>query len=744
MAKQKAAPPKRITKKELRRLILSTFESNPKASLNYKQLAAPLGVKDDATRRLIADVLRELAEEGRLLEPSTGRYRLNVDANCPHGLLLMNADGSATVRLADGREVLVLPADQARALHGDTVELQLLRRRRATDALQGQVLRVLERTQRSFVGCIYFDPDGIVVEPESRTMPYTMLIGPEAVGGARHGQKVLVVFDSWPDHQPAPNGRVVEVLGDPGIHEVEMHAILAEYELPYRFPDDLNRLAEAIEPGITPEECARRRDMRGVPTLTIDPADAQDFDDALSLQMLPNGHIEVGVHIADVTHYVRPGTPIDEEAAQRATSVYLVDRCVPMLPERLSNYICSLRPNEDKLCFSAIFELNEQAEVLGQWFGRTVIRSTRRFAYEEAQQVIESGQGDMLHEIMTMHQLAQQLRRRRFEQGAISFERVEVKFNLDAHGHPVGVYFKESKEANQLIEEFMLLANRRVAEQVGLAMSRQRQLPFVYRIHDRPNPEKLASFRTFVAQFGYTLEGRNDRQIGQSMNKLIARAHGRSEQNLIETLALRTMAKARYSTNNIGHYGLAFDHYTHFTSPIRRYPDMMVHRLLAHYLDGGHPQNADEIEAQCVYATSQEIRAADAERASIKYKQVEFLADKRGQRFMGTVSGVTSFGMFVELVDSQCEGLVALRDLTDDYYHFDEDSYSLVGEHTGRVFQLGQQLMVEVYRTNLERKQVDFRLVDMPQEGSRNQGRQRFYNPPDKQMSKKGKKGKKK
>ena len=729
MAKPKNAPSRRITKKELRLSILGIFEANPSTSLNYKQLAARLTVKDDPTRRLITEVLRELADEGRLAEPSTGKYRLAADASRTTGLLLMNPDGTGTVRTSNGTEVLIGPRSLSHALHGDTVEIGIHRQAKRAATIEGDVLQVLERTQREFVGCIYFDPDAIRVSPEGSTLPYEIEIPPQATRGAKHGQKVIIRIDGWPERSPSPQGRVVEVLGAPGLHEVEMHAILAEYELPYRFPDGLTRLAEAIEPGITPQECARRRDMRGVPTLTIDPADAQDFDDALSLQTLPNGHIEVGVHIADVTHYVRPGTPIDDEAAQRATSVYLVDRCVPMLPEHLSNYICSLRPNEDKLCFSAIFELNEQAEVQSQWFGRTVIRSCRRFAYEEAQQVIETRQGDMHSEILTMHRLAQQLRSRRFERGAIAFERVEVKFDLDQHGHPVGVFFKESKEANQLIEEFMLLANRRVAEFVGRELSRRRELPFVYRIHDRPNSEKLAAFRTFVARFGYSLEGRSDRQIGRSMNQLIARARGRIEQNMIETLALRTMAKARYSTNNIGHYGLAFDHYTHFTSPIRRYPDMLVHRLLALYLEGQASANADALEAQCAYATSQEIRATEAERASIKYKQVEFLADKRGQRFMGTISGVTSFGMFVELVDSQCEGLVALRDLTDDYYTFDEESYSLVGERTGRVFQLGQQLMVEVYRTSLERKQVDFRVVGIDETQQAHGGRTKPQKP---------------
>ncbi len=740
-SKQPAAKPQRITKKELRMAIASIFASQPKTPLNYKQLAAALGVKDDPTRRLINDVLREMEADGRLVEPSTGKYRLAADANRATGLLLMNADGTATVRLPDGTEVSIPQHNLNRALHGDTVEIDIRRRRhrQAPDTTEGDVLQVIERTQREFVGCIYFDPDAIRVSPEGKNLPYEVEIDPKSINGAKHGQKVIFRVDDWPERSQSPQGHVVEVLGDAGVHEVEMHAILAEFELPYHFPAELDRLADAIEPGITPEECARRRDMRGVPTLTIDPADAKDFDDALSLQTLPNGNIEVGVHIADVTHYVQPSTPIDDEAAQRATSVYLVDRCVPMLPERLSNFVCSLRPDEDKLCFSVVYELNSKAEVLNKWIGRTVIRSNRRFAYEEAQQVIETGQGDMLHEIMTMHQLAQQLRTQRFKQGAIAFERVEVKFHLDEHGHPVGVYFKESKEANQLIEEFMLLANRTVAEFVGRELSRKRELPFVYRIHDRPNQEKLDSFRTFIARFGYQLEGATPRKIGQSMNKVIAQTRGKAEHNLIETLALRAMAKARYTINNIGHYGLAFDYYTHFTSPIRRYPDMMVHRLLSQYLDGQTTANAEAIEAQCTYATSQEIRAADAERASIKYKQVEFLADKHGQQFLGTISGVTNFGLFVELVDSQCEGLVALRDLTDDYYLFDEDSYSLVGERTGRTFQLGQNLMVEVYRTNLDRKQIDFRIVDMPQNGSRNQGRMQFYNPPDKQMHKKSK-----
>lgn len=708
-------PPKRITKKELRQAILNILNTHPNFSYNYKQLAAELNVKDDPTRRLITDIMYEMVSEERVIEIYAGKFKLSEKNSLVTGVIEMNNDGSANVMTTDGRDIFIPESKLNHSLHGDTVEIATYRHR-TRGLLEGEVIRVTERSKRQFVGLIQIEHNTAFVIPDSKFMPHDIFIAKENQNGAVDGQKVIVEIINWVAREKNPEGKVIEVIGTPGVHEVEMHAILAEFELPYRFPEELNRYAETISDKITEQDYAERRDFRNVPTFTIDPVDAKDFDDALSFQTLPNGNFEVGVHIADVTHYVKPDSPIEDEAVQRATSVYLVDRCVPMLPERLSNFICSLRPNEEKLCFSAVFELDQKAEVLNQWFGRTVIKSDRRFAYEEAQEVIETSTGDMLDEILQLHKLAQIMRKNRFAHGAVAFERTEVKFNLDNNGHPLGVYFKESKEANQLIEEFMLVANKKVAEFIGKEKSNKHELPFVYRIHDKPNPEKLDAFRTFISRFGYNLTGSTSKQISKSLNKIIVDARGKREQNLIETLALRSMAKARYSTDNIGHYGLAFTHYTHFTSPIRRYPDMMVHRLLAHYLESNTAEDKENLEMLCKHSTNQEIRATEAERASIKYKQVEFLNDKHGQRFLGTISGVTNFGLFVELNDTQCEGLVALRDLTDDYYQFDEESYALVGTHTGRMFQLGDNLLVEVYRTNLSKKQIDFKVVGMDEQ----------------------------
>ncbi|MCB8965156.1 MAG: ribonuclease R [Bacteroidales bacterium] len=716
-------PKKRITKKELKQAIIDVFADKPGQSFNYKQLATILAIKDDPTRRMITEILYELVQEERVVELYRGKFKMEMQNLLAVGTLEMNNDGTADVTTEDGREIFIPEFRLNRALHGDKVEISIYRHRRR-GLLEGEVIRVVERAKRNFVGTITVGKDFAFVVPDNRLMPYDIFIPKIELSEVQNGQKVIVQITEWIAGDKNPIGKIVDILGDPGVHEVEMHAILAEFDLPYKFPEELDAVAEKISAEITDKDYSERRDFRNIPTFTIDPADAKDFDDALSVQILKNGNIEVGVHIADVTHYVTPDTPIDDEAIERATSVYLVDRCVPMLPERLSNFICSLRPDEEKLCFSAVFEMNENAEVLSEWFGRTVILSKRRFAYEEAQQVIETGEGDMQDQILLLHKLAQILRKNRFKQGAIAFERIEVKFELDDKGKPLGVYFKENKESNQLIEEFMLLANKKVAEYVGKQRSAKRELPFVYRIHDKPNLEKFDAFRSFITRFGYNITGNTDKQISKAINKLMAEVKGKREQNLIETLALRSMAKARYSSDNIGHYGLSFPHYTHFTSPIRRFPDMMVHRLLAHYLDSDKPKNKEQIETLCKHSTDMEIRATEAERASIKYKQVEFLQDKVGQKFNGAISGVTSFGLFVELEGTQCEGLVAMRDLNDDYYQFDEESYALVGERTGRRFQLGDEVEVEVWRTNLVKKQIDFRLVGMeyaeiPQRNSR-------------------------
>ena len=709
--KKKAKHGEGLNKNLLVKSIIGIFSSDPSLSLNYKQVAKRIEAKDPSSKRLITEVLYELAQQEVLREVYRGKFMLKAQLGVVEGVVEMERDGNAYVITDDNQEVFVPEYNLNHALNGDRVKIALSARRRRK-RMEAEVVEVVERAKRTFVGTIQVERSYAFVITDNKLMPYDIFIPNDGLKKAKNGQKVIARITDWPRNTKNPMGEIIEVLGNPGVHEVEMHAILAEFELPYRFPEELNKLAETISEKITKLDYQERRDFREIPTFTIDPADAKDFDDALSFRKLSETTVEVGVHIADVTHYVKPDSPIDNEAIERATSVYLVDRTVPMLPERLSNFICSLRPNEEKLCFSAVFELDSEANILNQWFGRTVILSQRRFAYEEAQVVIESGQGDMKEEILALHGLAQKLRQRRFKSGAIAFDREEVKFNLDEEGKPLGVFFKVQKEANQLIEEFMLLANKRVAEFIGKNAGKAKSKPFVYRIHDKPNADKFESFKSFITRFGYNMEGGTEKQISKSLNKLLAEVKGKKEQNLIETLALRSMAKARYSSNNIGHYGLAFPFYTHFTSPIRRFPDMMVHRLLAHYLNNGKPKNEDELERLCKHSTDMEIKATEAERASIKYKQVEFMADKIGQHFQGVITGVVHFGVFVELLESKCEGLLAVRDLDDDYYEFDEDNYCLTGRQSGKRYQLGDELTVEVWRANLIKKQLDFKLAN--------------------------------
>ncbi|MFO8021513.1 MAG: ribonuclease R [Perlabentimonas sp.] len=709
--KKKDKKSKGFNKNMLMKSIMGIFSMDPTKSLNYKQIAKQLDAKDPTSKLLINEVLYELADQGALQEVYNGKFMVGILSNALEGIVEMETDGSAYVQTDDNQEVFVPEHNLNHALHGDRVKVAVMPKRRRK-RLEAEIIEVVERAKRTFVGLIEVEPNYAFVVPDNRRMPYDIFIPKDGLKKAKSGQKVTARIVEWPKHAKNPVGEILEVIGNPGLHEVEMHAILAEFELPYHFPEELDKLAKKIPEKITKTEIDKRRDFRKVPTFTIDPADAKDFDDALSIKVINDDTFEVGIHIADVTHYVKPNTPIEDEAVDRATSVYLVDRCVPMLPERLSNFICSLRPNEEKLCFSAVFEMDMEGNIQKEWFGRTIILSQQRFAYEDAQEIIDTGEGKMATEVLTLHRIAQKLRHKRYKAGAIDFDRAEVKFDLDETGKPLGVSFKVQREANHLIEEFMLLANRKVAEFIGKEKENQKRKPFVYRIHDKPNPEKFETFRTFVSRFGYSVEGGTDKQISKSLNKVLAEVKGKKEQNLIETLALRSMAKAKYSANNIGHYGLGFPYYSHFTSPIRRYPDMMVHRLLAHYLDGGNPKNEEEIERLCKHSTDMEIRATDAERASIKYKQVEFMSDKIGRHYNGVITGVTSFGLFVELIETKCEGLLPIRELTDDYYEFDEDNYCLIGKQNNRKFQLGDEIEVEVWRANLPKKQLDFRLIN--------------------------------
>lgn len=720
MSRKKRNPEKKaIDVRDLQQRIMAAFQRRPNELMNYKQLAKRMGINDEATRKQVPSILQILAKDKQLIEAEPGRFKLSFETGCIVGKVDMTAHGYAYIISSDnGNDVFVSQKNLRESLHGDTVKVHLFAKRKGAK-VEGQVVEVIERFRTTFVGTIGITENFSFMIPDSRLMPYDLFIPQNRQNGAKDGQKVIARIVEWPHRAKNPIGEVLQVLGYPGQNETEMHSILAEHELPYHFDKKVEDAATAIPAGISEEEIRNRRDFRGIPTFTIDPADAKDFDDALSLRRLKNGNWETGIHIADVTYYVVPDTILDKEALSRATSVYLVDRVVPMLPEKLSNNLCSLRPDEDKLCFSAVFEMDAQANIVSQWFGRTVIRSTNRLSYEEAQTIIDSGEGKMSGEIQTLHRLAQIMRELRFKKGSISFDRAEPRFTLDENGKPLGVYFMENTVSHQLIEEFMLLANRRVAEFCSGIM--QAESPprmgkgkvCVYRVHDRPNMEKLDKFAGFVTRFGYSIKTSSERSIAASINNLLAKVKGKKEKNMIETLALRTMAKADYSTDNIGHYGLGFKYYTHFTSPIRRYPDMMVHRLLQYYLDGNGAQpDKNALELQCRQSSEMERHAVDAERASIKYKQVEYMSDKVGQCFDGTVSGVTEWGIYVELNDSKCEGMIHIRELNDDFYIFDEDNYCIKGKRHGRTFQLGEPVRIKVWRANLMKKQLDFRLAD--------------------------------
>ncbi len=697
--------PGTFNKKKLKNAILTLLYEEPGKTVNYKQVSTWLGIKDMETRKLVNVVLQDLKDDDYLDQIARGKYKLKAKTGTAIGNVEMQPQGFAFLNSDEvDRPVLISSRNLNHAMEGDKVRIRLYARRKKHD-LEGEVIEILERAKSVFVGTVQTSRDFAFLIPAGK-VGFDIFIPLGKLNGAKNGQKAIAEIVEWPARARNPFGEIKEVLGDTGDNDAEMHAILAEFELPHKFPENVNKAAEKIPLEIPLEEIEKRRDFRNVNTFTIDPADAKDFDDALSLQKLNNGNWEVGVHIADVTHYVTPNSIVEEEGKNRATSVYLVDRVVPMLPERLSNGVCSLRPNEDKLCFSAVFEFTEQAELVKQWFGKTVIHSNRRFTYDEAQQVIETGEGDFSSEMLTLNSLAKELRGHRFKMGSIAFERIEVKFEIDPSGKPLSVYFKEAKDSNQLIEEFMLLANKKVAEFIG-----KKKKTFVYRIHDKPDADKLVSFNSFIHRFGYGIQLSSPKVIANSLNQLLENVKGKREQNLFETLAIRAMAKAAYSTRNIGHYGLSFEFYTHFTSPIRRYPDMMVHRLLEKYLEGGRSVNEQKYEELCKHSSDMETRAANAERASVKYKQVEFMQDHIGKIYPGVISGVTDWGIYVEL-ENKIEGMVPIRELDDDFYFFDEKNYALVGRHSGKTYQLGDEVTVKIWRTNLERKQLDFLLSD--------------------------------
>ncbi|BAX80257.1 ribonuclease R [Labilibaculum antarcticum] len=707
---QKESP--KYNRQNLAKLIDGIFAQNPTKTLNYKQIASELGIKDMGTKQLVVVILSDLVDLDVLSEISTGKYKLKSKIGNITGKVDMTARGSAFIVSDEIEEdVFVSQANLNRSLHGDIVKVALYARKKSKQP-EGEVVEIVKRKKTTFVGIVDVSKNYAFLVSSGRQMPYDIFIPLAKLNGAQNGDKAIAQIIEWPKKSKNPVGQITTVLGKPGDNNTEMHAILAEFDLPHIFPETVNEAAEEISDGITKEEVALRRDFRNATTFTIDPHDAKDFDDALSISTLENGNWEIGVHIADVTHYVRKGSIIEQEAFDRATSVYLVDRVVPMLPERLSNGICSLRPNEDKLTFSAVFEIDDKADVINTWIGKTIINSNRRFSYEEAQDIIETGEGDFNEDVLTLDKLAKLLRKRRFKKGAINFERSEVKFELDETGKPTHVYFKDSKDSNKLIEEFMLLANRRVAEVVGRVAKGKSAKTFIYRTHDQPNPEKLNTFNQFIQKFGYSLKTTNPGAISSSLNALLHDVKGENIQNLVETLAIRSMSKAEYSTVNIGHYGLHFDHYSHFTSPIRRYPDMMAHRLLEKYFSGAKSVNKDKYEEYCRHCSEMEQKAAQAERASIKYKQVEFMQEHLGQEFVGTISGVTEWGFYVELEENKCEGMVSIRELEDDFYEFDEDNYCIVGRNHRKIYQLGDKVDVLVAKANLVAKQLDFVLAD--------------------------------
>ena len=701
--------------------LLKIFAKTPFDALNYKQVASRMGAFDKGSRKMIADTILSLAEEKILIEERKGKYKIDpkyinddlLPQNYVVGTIDMKQTGKAyVIPNNDTMDDIMISANNTRhALHGDTVKVLLFPARRMHKQ-EGQVVEIIQRAKTRFVGRIQLQSHFAFLIPDNRSMAVDIFIPLDNLNNAKNGDKALVEMTEWPKHLNNPVGKVVQVLGKPGDNNVEMQSILAEFDFPLSFPKEVEKAADKISMDIPEEEIAKRKDFRSITTFTIDPADAKDFDDALSIRKLDNGNYEIGVHIADVAHYVIENGAIDHEAYNRGTSVYLVDRTIPMLPERLCNGVCSLRPNEDKLCFSAVFEMNNDAVVINKWFGKTVINSDRRFSYEEAQAVIETGEGELKEEILKLNSLATILREQRYKNGAINFDTKEVKFILDENAKPIGVYTKEAKEANFLIEEFMLLANRSVAEHIGKVKERKKAKTFVYRVHDEPNPEKLGTFVQFVAKLGYKIKTTSRKTLADSFNKLFVDIEGKGEQNMIDSIAIRTMSKAYYSTDNIGHYGLGFPYYTHFTSPIRRYPDLMVHRLLYSYLNNASSANIEFCEEQCKHSSLMERKAAEAERTSVKYKQAEFLSDKIGQEFPALISGVSKWGIYAEIEENKCEGMISLGSLQDDYYYLDEDNYQVIGRRYGRQYKLGDSIRIKVLRVDMEKKQMDFALIE--------------------------------
>lgn len=714
MAKKKEKKAgKRMKKKELSKVVLDFFHAKQDEVISLKYIFSELKLTTHPLKMLCMDILADLLADDYITEVDKSKYKLNNHGVEMTGTFQRKSNGkNSFIPEGGGDPIFVAERNSAHAMNNDKVRIAFYAKRRGREA-EGEVIEILERANDTFVGTLEVEKSYAFLVTENRTLANDIFIPKDKLKGGKTGDKAVVKVTEWPNKAKNPIGQVLDILGKAGDNTTEMHAILAEFGLPYVYPQSVEKAADKIPAEISAEEIARREDFRKVTTFTIDPKDAKDFDDALSIRPLKDGLWEVGVHIADVTHYVKEGSIIDKEAEKRATSVYLVDRTIPMLPERLCNFICSLRPNEEKLAFSAIFDITEKGEVRDSRIVHTVIESDRRFTYEEAQQIIETKEGDFKDEILMLDTIAKALREKRFAAGAINFDRYEVKFEIDEKGKPISVYFKESKDANKLVEEFMLLANRTVAEKIGKAPKGKKAKVLPYRIHDLPDPEKLDNLAQFIARFGYRLRTSGTKtDVSKSINHLLDDIQGKKEENLIETVSIRAMQKARYSTHNIGHYGLAFDYYTHFTSPIRRFPDMMVHRLVTKYMDGGRSVSETKYEDLCDHSSNMEQIAANAERASIKYKQVEFMSEHLGQTYDGVISGVTEWGLYVELNENKCEGMIPIRDLDDDYYEFDEKNYCLRGRRKNRIYSLGDAITIKVARANLEKKQLDFALIE--------------------------------
>ena len=746
MTKKKHRKPSNNKISNLTNTILSILKKDRNSTFNYKQIAAKIGVNDASSRNQIIKKLQQLKAKEEIEEIDRGKFKAVVNNEYHTGILDVASKGNGYVISDDFEDdIFIASNNMNKALHGDEVEFHAYKRKHRGKQ-EGEITNIITRKKTEYVGTIQIhDKKGFAFVVADSNKMYTDIFVPiNKINKAEDGDKVLVALEEWPEKADSPNGKVIEVLGKPGEHGTEINSIMAEYGLPLEFPHEVEAYANTIDTSITAEEIAKRRDMRKDLTFTIDPKDAKDFDDALSFKVLDNGLYEIGIHIADVSHYLQPGTILDDEAYERATSIYLVDRVVPMLPEILSNGACSLRPHEEKYTFSAVFHMNDKCEIKNEWFGRTVTYSNARFAYEEAQAIIENNATinevevlknpdkidttipievsltgaayqtsvEVAQATIKMNQLARKMRTARMRDGAISFDKVEVKFNLDEEANPIGIHFKTSKDANKMIEEFMLLANRKVSEYVG---KQKPEKTFVYRVHDEPDESKLAQLQTVVARFGHKLNFKDKGNIASSLNNLLKDVVGKKEQNLVDTLTIRTMSKAEYTTHNIGHYGLAFDYYSHFTSPIRRYPDVMAHRLLQQYLDGEKSANQEIYEEKCKHSSNMEYLATKAERDSIKYMQIRFMQDHQDEEFLGVISGVTDWGIYIEIISNKCEGMVSVRDMKDDHYQFDQDQYAMIGQKTGTMYQLGDEVIVKVKNADLVKKHLDFYMIGKPE-----------------------------